>query len=131
MKRLLIGFSLFLAGLCHAAPAPLPKPIPKIEAKHLAGNEFQWEYGGGTGVYVFQNGDTFYCTLGGTRYYGTWTYKDGVLRTKETLDGQLYNRFDYAVEFKIDHRGRLLAKPVNGRCNGQTDVKFWSPKALR
>src|SRR5262252_3756328 len=131
MKRLLIGFGLLLAGLCQAAPAPLPKPIPKVEEKHPAGHEFQWTYSGQDGVYVLQTGNQFYCTLGATRYYGTWEYKDGVLRTKETLNGTNFSDYDYAVKFQIDRKGRLLAKPVKGRCNGHIEVKFWSPKALR
>jgi hypothetical protein len=131
VKWLLVGIALYVTGLCQAAPAPIPKPIPKVEAKHLTGHEFQWNYGGHTGVYVLQPGGKFYCTLGTTRYYGTWTFKDDVLYTKETMDGTFYSQYDYTIKLTIDFRGRLLNKMTKGQCSSGVQVTFESPRKVK
>jgi len=130
VKRLLVGIALTFAGLCQAAPAPIPKPIPKVEEKHLIGYEFQWRYGMGEGTFTLQAGGKFTSTWGGTNYYGSWSYKDGVLYTKETTDGKFFCQFDYKITVQIDYRGRVLNKPIVGRCTNGTDVKFHSPRKV-
>lgn len=93
-----------------SAPAPKKKiPIPLDRPKKIVG-AWTMEWNGTDAETTFAPDKTFYCHWAGRPWVGTWDFKDGILRVRETPNpgpDEVYISWEVTFPDKTTWKGKM------------------------